>query len=247
MAFPKTRLAPLNPIRVQLTWEQMTEACRVGLDRQLDSMAKGDRANGGFKNNPDGFAEVEIHMIGAVGEYACAMALGLEWDKSVGTYKEPDLPMKIQVRTRTKKSYNLLVRPDDKPEHIFVLVKGNPFRRDGDTNIISTDPRTFEITGWAYAKDIKVQAFYDEKIGGEERGKTHPGFWPADNCLRCPSELVNLTAMPPAGLPVEMTLEENVPYPDFLTNPAIIAMREAAEKLAKEKAKDLPNLWRKEL
>lgn len=59
---------------------------------------------------------------GAAGEMVVAKAFNLYWDCSVNTFKNPDLPNRIQVRTTHQQS--LIVRSDDADGDRFVMVQG---------------------------------------------------------------------------------------------------------------------------
>lgn len=70
-----------------------------------------------------------IHIEGACGEVAVAKALGRYWEPTVNTFHDPDirapdLGIDIQVRTRSRHDYELIIRPDDPPCHAYVLVTG---------------------------------------------------------------------------------------------------------------------------
>jgi hypothetical protein len=54
---------------------------------------------------------------------AVAKLLGIFWDGSVNTWKAHDLPG-LQVRTRSRHDYELLVRPGDDHQATWVLVTG---------------------------------------------------------------------------------------------------------------------------
>jgi len=62
---------------------------------------------------------------GAAVEMAAAKALEHYWVPSVDTFKTgSDIGTSIQVRTRSRHSYDLIVRPDDRDEDHLVLVTG---------------------------------------------------------------------------------------------------------------------------
>jgi hypothetical protein len=66
-----------------------------------------------------------IHFLGALGEAAVAHILGVPWSGSINTFKAPDILDCVQVRTRSKIWYELLVRPDDNDSEFFVHVAAN--------------------------------------------------------------------------------------------------------------------------
>lgn len=104
------------------TQEQRARAINEGLRRQRDNEL--NRRSG--RNNAPiiGASAERMHVIGAAGELAAAYYLGLErWlyqDKSP-VRGSCDLPG-IDVKTRTRHNYDLLVQIDDDPAKRFVLV-----------------------------------------------------------------------------------------------------------------------------
>jgi hypothetical protein len=70
---------------------------------------------------PEGLA---LHFEGACGEMAFAKATNRYWSGSVDTFRLADIGTAIQVRTRSNHSWDLLVRPSDADDDLFVLVTG---------------------------------------------------------------------------------------------------------------------------
>lgn len=103
---------------VTLTWHEAAMASHVGWMRQLSAVKAGKHDCHGYSG--DGWSE---HIEGACGEMAVAKMLGIFWDGSVNTWKANDLPG-LQIRTRSKHDYELLVRPSDADETPWVLVTG---------------------------------------------------------------------------------------------------------------------------
>ena len=67
----------------------------------------------------------QIHIEGACGELAASKALGVQWPGSVDTFKSgDDVPGGWQIRTRSRMDYELIVRPDDPDDALFLLVLG---------------------------------------------------------------------------------------------------------------------------
>ena len=104
-------------MEVTLTTHEMAIAAWVGVRRNVESRRRGLRDRHGYKG--DGW---QVHIEGAGGELAVAKALDMYWDGSVNTFKRADLPG-IQVRTALTHK-NLIVRPADAPDEVFVLVTG---------------------------------------------------------------------------------------------------------------------------
>ena len=94
------------------------EACR----RQQENEAKGLR---GRNKAPDkGEKALKLHRLGCIGEVAVAEYLGLQehlFSAESAVRGSEDLPGNIEVKTRSKHSYDLLVQFSDDPGKIFVL------------------------------------------------------------------------------------------------------------------------------
>jgi hypothetical protein len=105
-------------LRVTLTWPEVSMGAAVGMRRHMSALSKGLKDKHGYDG--DGWGP---HIEGALGEMAVAKAFGVYWDGSVDTFKLPDLPG-IQVRTRPKHDYDLIIRDTDSPEDTYVLVTG---------------------------------------------------------------------------------------------------------------------------
>jgi hypothetical protein len=120
---------------VKLEWHEVVMASEIGRYRQLASIKRGLADKHGFSG--DGWSE---HVEGACGEMVVAKHLGVYWDGGINTFKEPDLPG-IQVRTRSRHSFDLIVRPDDSDTDQFVLVTGHC--------------PSYRIRGWILGRDAK--------------------------------------------------------------------------------------------
>lgn len=72
----------------------------------------------------DGLDGWTKHVEGACGEIAAAKAINRYWCPSVNTFGAADLDLTIQVRTRSRHDYDLIIRPEDNPDHCYVLVTG---------------------------------------------------------------------------------------------------------------------------
>lgn len=124
---------------IELSNEEFVYAAQIGRLRQEEALKKGLPEKYGF----DGVAGLSIHVEGAAGELAVAKALDIKWDATVNTFKSiADLVSDIEVRTRSKDYYDLIVRADDKNYSRFVLV-------------IRKGPHKFDVIGWILAEDAK--------------------------------------------------------------------------------------------
>lgn len=85
-------------------------------------------------------------VMGACGEMAAALALNVFWSPSVNTFHgTSDLPGNIEVRSTTERGYSLIVRDNDPPNRIYVLVVG--------------EPPTLTVVGWMTGTDARQDRF----------------------------------------------------------------------------------------
>lgn len=112
----------MTVLAVTLTDFELRMAAAVGVDRFLNAIQHGWRQRAG---NADARGDWSQHIEGACGEVAVAKALGRYWNGSVGTFKDGgDVGYRVQVRTRSRHDYDLIVRADDKDDDYFILVTG---------------------------------------------------------------------------------------------------------------------------
>ena len=111
-----------NAARIDLTDEEMNYAREIGLVRNRDAKRLGLPDKHGFSGQGD-----NIHALGASAELAFARFCGVPWEATNLTFKAPDVGS-VQVRGRSLRGYDLIIREDDDLEAPFVLVVGrNPF------------------------------------------------------------------------------------------------------------------------
>jgi hypothetical protein len=173
-------------IRVELSWPEVALASQVGCRRMVEALRKALPDAYGCTGE-DGWTH---HVQGAMGEMAFAKATGRYWDGSVNTFKAGGDVGTIQVRTRSEAWYDLLIRPDARPEDIYVLVRG-------------TGP-AFEVAGWCFAGDVAAHSDAAERAGRPHWRKAHGGRVPAyfvpNSALRRAAELVRPPTPPGRGL-----------------------------------------------
>ena len=111
-----------SPISFVFTLEERQAAMDEGMRRQAVNEAKGLRGRNGGASF--GSKALDIHLLGAAGEMAVASYLGMkhelykEVEAKRGSY---DLPG-IDVKTRSKSRYDLIVQKNEDPSKKFVLV-----------------------------------------------------------------------------------------------------------------------------
>lgn len=98
-----------------------------------------------------------LHKIGAAGEVAVASYLGLKdhlFKETRPTRDSYDLPYKIDVKTRARHDYDLIVQLDDKSDKIYWLV--------------TIEHRQIQIHGWAHHSDCAKPEYIKDPAGGRK-------------------------------------------------------------------------------
>ena len=111
-----------TPIEFVFTEEERQQAVKEGLRRQGFNESKGLRGrNGGAWK---GSKALDIHLLGAAGEVAVASYLNLKGElfKETEAKKNSDDLPGIDVKTRSKACYDLIVQRGSDPQKKFVLV-----------------------------------------------------------------------------------------------------------------------------
>lgn len=152
-------------MEIELEWYEYAMASEIGRLMQLSSIRQGLPDNYGFSGS--GWNE---HIEGACGELAVAKALNIYWAGGIDTFSKPDIGANLQVRTRSKDNYDLIVRPKDSDEDIFILVTGKC-------------PK-YRIRGFVKGADAK-QPQWLQDYGGRP-----PAYFIPPNHLRPLSELL---------------------------------------------------------
>jgi hypothetical protein len=139
----------------RLTEEERAMAVREALRRQsVNQQRKTPGRNGGAS---EGDLALFYHKIGAAGEVAVASYLNLkeylfqDLNPTRGSY---DLPYKIDVKTRAKHSYDLIVQLDDKPDKIYWLV--------------TIENREVRIHGWIHHEECIKPEYVKDPAGGRK-------------------------------------------------------------------------------
>jgi hypothetical protein len=150
------------PIEFVFTEEERQQAMDEGLRRQRVNEARGLRGrNGGAWK---GSKALDIHLLGAAGEMAVASYLGMKehlFKETEARRGSDDLP-NIDVKTRSKASYDLIVQKQEDPEKIFVLV--------------TIENQQTLIWGWCYGKEAMQEQYWADPARGRPAyfvGKEH--------------------------------------------------------------------------
>lgn len=142
------------PIEIKLSPESLALAETEAMRRQSQNEAKGLR--GRNKAPHKGEKALKMHLLGCLGEVAVAELLGLQehlFQAETAVRGSTDLPGNIEVKTRSKHNYDLLIQLDDDPGKIFVLVT----HEGGETA---------KIWGWIYGRDAARREWIREFVRG---------------------------------------------------------------------------------
>jgi hypothetical protein len=143
---------PSLPIDFVFTEEEREAACREAFRRQAINEIRGLKGrNGGVAT---GAMALTIHLLGAAGEMAVASHLGLKeflYKETEAKRGSCDLPG-IDVKTRSRHSYDLIVQKNESPNKKFVLVT-------------IQDKKTV-IHGWIRGKDAMKEQYWSDPAGG---------------------------------------------------------------------------------
>lgn len=138
-------------INIKLTPYEFEIAMMIGTRRQEEAVRKGLKDKHGLEFGSKD--PLVCHIEGVAGEMACAQALNIYWVPTVNTFKSPDLSYDIQVKTRGRPDYDLLVRPKDDANHVFVLVTKEL------TNL------TYRVHGYLHGFDAKKPEYLQNHGG----------------------------------------------------------------------------------
>lgn len=123
-----------------------------GMRRQSVNEAKGLRGRNGGASF--GIKALEIHLLGAAGEMAVASHLGMKSFLYQATEAERgscDLPG-IDVKTRSKHQYDLIVQKNEPAEKKYVLV--------------TIQNKTTLVHGWIYGGEAMQEKFWADPARG---------------------------------------------------------------------------------
>jgi len=147
-----------EPILFAFTEDQRQRARAEAFRRQAlnEHQCRKSRNNGGEKAEKGGLA-LRYHLLGAAGEMAVAGLLDLEHE----LYKETeakrgsfDLPPNIDVKTRSRRHYDLIVQLDEQPGKALVLV--------------TIERQQTLVHGWIMSEDAMQDQWRKDPAGGRE-------------------------------------------------------------------------------
>jgi len=145
-------MAPTLPIEFVFTEEERKAARKEAFRRQAINEIRGLKGrNGGVAT---GTMALTIHLLGAAGEMAVASYLGLKeflYKETEAKRGSCDLPG-IDVKTRSRHSYDLIVQKNEHPDKKFVLV--------------TIENKKTVIHGWIRGKDAMKKEYWSDPAGG---------------------------------------------------------------------------------
>ena len=134
-------------IEVSLSSSQLYQDANVGVIRQVRNISDKRKPKYGAGDLNDW----QIHIEGSCGEMVVSQYLNLYWDGNIGSLRANDVGH-MEVRTRSKHHYDLIIHPDDKDEAKYILVTGI----NG----------SYQIHGWIYGKEGKQQKYWSDPAKG---------------------------------------------------------------------------------
>lgn len=108
-------------IEITLSPEELMMCATVAAQRHVESLVSGRQDRHGAASSDNRLGH---HFEGACGELALCKAKNMHWGGTVNSFKGADVGRNIQVRTRSRHDWDLIVRTDDSDLDWFVLVTG---------------------------------------------------------------------------------------------------------------------------
>jgi len=158
-----------TPVEFTFSDEERQQAMEEGLRRQGVNESKGLRGrNGGVWK---GSKALEIHLLGAAGEMAVASHLGMKehlFKETEARRGSDDLPG-MDIKTRSKHSYDLIVQKQEDPRKKFVLV--------------TIENQKTLLHGWCYGEEAMREEYWADPARGR------PAYFVPKLALRSMEEL----------------------------------------------------------
>jgi hypothetical protein len=154
-----------TPVEFVFTEQERQQAIEEGLRRQRvnESKALRGRNGGAWK----GSKALDIHLLGAAGEVAVASYLGMKehlFKETEARRGSDDLPGGIDVKTRSRSCYDLIVQKGSDNRKKYVLV--------------SIESQKTLLHGWCYGEEAMQERFWADPARGR------PAYFMPKECLR---------------------------------------------------------------
>jgi hypothetical protein len=160
-----------TPISFVFSEEERRLAMEEGMRRQQVNETRGLRGrNGGAWK---GSKALDIHLLGAAGEVAVASYLGLKehlFKEKEARRGSDDLPGGIDVKTRSKAAYDLIVQKNENACKKFVLV--------------TIESQKTLLHGWCYGHEALQEQYWADPARGR------PAYFVPKEALRSIDELL---------------------------------------------------------
>jgi hypothetical protein len=160
-----------TPISFVFSEEERRLAMEEGMRRQQVNETRGLRGrNGGAWK---GSKALDIHLLGAAGEVAVASYLGLKehlFKEKEARRGSDDLPGGIDVKTRSKAAYDLIVQKNENACKKFVLV--------------TIESQKTLLHGWCYGHEALQGQYWADPARGR------PAYFVPKEALRSIDELL---------------------------------------------------------
>lgn len=151
-----------EPVIITLSWSECILAATAGILRRISALKEKRKEPHGPPTKP---WDCEIESCGA--EKAVAKHFDKYWlAVSHNPHTLPGDVGKIQVRSTTHDDGHLILYERDKNDAPFILVRGSL--------------PTYELTGWCYAREGKLEQYRTTKTTGDGRNKPDSFWVPAD-------------------------------------------------------------------
>lgn len=141
------------PVKVNLTPELLALAEQEAKRRQSVNETLGLR--GRNKAPAVGGRALELHRLGCIGEVAAAAHFGLEeglFTETNAVRGSADLPFDLEVKTRSRHSYDLIVQKNE--------------RKDKKLLLVTVEKDEVLIHGWCVAGDVMKPEFWSDPARG---------------------------------------------------------------------------------
>jgi hypothetical protein len=150
----------VNGNGVKMEYLDLSVAGVIGTMRHATATVKGWPDKAGFKG--EGY---DIHTLGVLGEMTVCAVMGWYYNPTINTFKAPDVGVNIDVKTRPRHDWDLIVRPGDPEDRVYVLVTGRKL--------------DFQVRGWVYGHEVAALGWW-----GAKDGERAPCWWIGQDRLR---------------------------------------------------------------
>lgn len=141
------------PIRVVFTPDEREAVIAEAFRRQAINESYALPGRNGAPSA--GKRALQLHLLGAAGEMAVASILGLKdhlYVDQLPTPESSDLPGRIDVKTRSRHSYDLVVQQNEPADKTYVLV--------------TIERREILVHGWLKGHEASKPHFWKDPAGG---------------------------------------------------------------------------------